>query len=220
MLRYRCLVLDHDDTVVQTLKTLSYPFFCEILDRLRPGAAVSLEDYVLHCHNLGFTEFCRQIFSFTDGELAYESSQWTPYIQSHIPDFYPGMDRVIHRQIAEGGILCVVSHSASETILRAYRHHFGLTPHRIYGSDLPRHQQKPNPYPLEDIMTRYNLKPEEILVVDDMKLACAMAQPLGIDVAYANWGDIGVEALSREMEALCPYSFASPQALHQFLFQE
>ena len=28
MLKYPCLVLDHDDTVVQTMRTLSYPCFC------------------------------------------------------------------------------------------------------------------------------------------------------------------------------------------------
>ena len=42
MLKYKCLVLDHDDTVVQTMKTLSYPFFCLELEQFRPGATMSL----------------------------------------------------------------------------------------------------------------------------------------------------------------------------------
>ena len=37
MLKYRCLVLDHDDTVVQTMRTLSYPFWCLELEQFRPG---------------------------------------------------------------------------------------------------------------------------------------------------------------------------------------
>ena len=32
MLRYPCLVLDHDDTVVQSEATVNYPFFVYILD--------------------------------------------------------------------------------------------------------------------------------------------------------------------------------------------
>ena len=60
MLKYRCLVLDHDDTVVQTEKTIGYPYFCYILDQFRPGETISLEDYVRDCHELGFAEMCRR----------------------------------------------------------------------------------------------------------------------------------------------------------------
>lgn len=42
MLKYPCLVLDHDDTVVQSERTIGYPFFCYILDQYRPGQTVSL----------------------------------------------------------------------------------------------------------------------------------------------------------------------------------
>ena len=47
MLKYRCLVLDHDDTVVQTMRTLSYPFWCLELEQFRPGTTMTLEDYIL-----------------------------------------------------------------------------------------------------------------------------------------------------------------------------
>ena len=47
MLKYKCLVLDHDDTVVQSMKTLSYPFFCIELEQFRPGTTMSMEDYIL-----------------------------------------------------------------------------------------------------------------------------------------------------------------------------
>ena len=54
MLKYKCLVLDHDDTVVQTEKTIGYPYFCYILDQFRPGETISFANYVLDCHNYGF----------------------------------------------------------------------------------------------------------------------------------------------------------------------
>ena len=68
MLKYPCLVLDHDDTVVQTEKTLGYPYFCKILDQFRPGQTISFHDYVVDCHELGFAEMTRRRWQFTPEE--------------------------------------------------------------------------------------------------------------------------------------------------------
>lgn len=218
MLKYPCLVLDHDDTVVQSMKTLSYPFFLYILEQFRPGETISIEDYILYCHNLGFMDLCRKKFGFTDEELANEHSQWMAYLRTHVPDAYPGIDAIIHRQKAEGGLLCVVSHSSYENISRDYQIHFGMQPDAIYGWDLPVEQRKPSPYPLEDILKKYPLQSEDILVVDDMKLACMMAAPLNVSVAYANWGGLDVPEIEKEMKALCKFSFSSTKELENFLF--
>ena len=219
MPKYRCLVLDHDDTVVQSMKTLSYPFWCMELELFRPGVTQSLEDYILECHNRGFAGLCRDCFHFTDEELKKEHGMWMEYIMTHTPDPYPGIERVIHRQKAEGGLICVVSHSHADNIIRDYRTHFGLEPDAVYGWELPPDQRKPNSYPLEDIMRRYSLKPEEILVVDDMKLACQMADPLDIKVAYSGWNGLGIPEIEEEMHSLCAYSFDSTEKLYKFLFE-
>lgn len=218
MLKYPCLVLDHDDTVVQSMKTLSYPFWCMELELFRPGVTQSLENYILECHNRGFAGLCRDCFQFTDDELKKEHSMWMDYIMTHTPDPYPGIAEVIHRQKAEGGLICVVSHSHADNIIRDYRTHFGVEPDDVYGWELPPHQRKPNPYPLLDIMKRYDLKPEEILVVDDMKLACQMAHPLGIKVAYSGWNGLGIPEIDTEMKSICAYSFDSTEKLYNFLF--
>ena len=36
-MRYKCLVLDHDDTVVDSTASIHYPAFLEALKILRPG---------------------------------------------------------------------------------------------------------------------------------------------------------------------------------------
>ena len=220
MMKYRCLVLDHDDTVVQTMKTMSYPFWCMELEIFRPGQTMTFEEFVLECHRRGFAGLCRDCFQFTDEELKQEHAMWMDYVMTHTPEVYPGIREIILRQKQEGGLVCVVSHSHLDNILRDYRAHFGLEPDAVYGWELPPHQRKPNTYPLEDIMTRYHLKPEEILVVDDMKLACQMAEPFGVDVAYAGWDDLGVPELREEMNRLCRYSFRSVDGLYQFLFAD
>ena len=45
MLNYRCLVLDHDDTVVRSEETVNYPSFLEALKVLRPGRTCLLYTY-------------------------------------------------------------------------------------------------------------------------------------------------------------------------------
>ena len=67
-------------------------------------------------------------------------------------------------------------------------------------------------------MTKYGFKPEEILVVDDMQLACQMAEPLGVKVAFAGWDDMGVPQQRQDMEKRCAYSFNSVAELEEFLF--
>lgn len=218
-MRYPCLVLDHDDTVVQSEKTIGYPFFCQILEQFRPGQTISLRDYVHDCHDYGFADMCRRRFRFTDDEQEAEYRAWMEHIRTNIPAFYPGIDRIIHRQQAAGGLICVVSHSSKENILRDYQVHFSTQPDAIYGWDLPEAQRKPSPYPLEDIMTRYQFTPRDLLVVDDLKLAWKMAHPLGVDVAFAAWSKADFPELSQEMRTLCNYSFDTTEKLETFLFE-
>ncbi|MBQ9761606.1 MAG: HAD family hydrolase [Oscillospiraceae bacterium] len=219
MLKYPCLVLDHDDTVVQSEKTIGYPFFCQILSQYRPGSFISFQDYVRDCHNYGFADMCRQNWQFTEQELVDEYRGWMEYVRTHIPAPFPGIGTIIRRQKEAGGLICVVSHSSIENITRDYNVHFGIQPDAIYGWDLPEHQRKPNPYPLLDIMERYHLSPKEMLVVDDMKLAWMMARPLNVPIAFAGWGKVEFPDLSQEMCQLCDYSFDSTEKLEKYLFE-
>lgn len=219
MLKYPCLVLDHDETVVQSEKTIGYPCFCQTLSRIRPERSLSLDEYVKGCHELGFVDMCRQWFDFTDAEMQEEYNDWMEYVKIHVPAPFPGIDKIIRRQKEAGGILCVVSHSSQRNISRDYEEHFSLQPDAIYGCDYPKEQQKPSSFPLEDIMRRFTLKPEDILVVDDMKLACQMAQPVDVAVAFAGWGKVDFPEIAQEMRKLCRYSFDTTTELYRFLFE-
>ena len=218
MLKYPCLVLDHDDTVVQSEATINYPYFCYILDQFRPGEKITWEEYIQGCSQLGFVEMCRQKYHFSEYELHEEYLGWKEFIRTHIPSPYPGMEEIIRRQKEEGGILCVVSHSGAENIIRDYKEHFGILPDDIYGWDLPEHQRKPNPYPLERIMAKHGLSRDQLLVVDDMKPAWEMASKTGVVSAFAAWSKIGIDKIMEEMTNLCDFSFYSPKELENFLF--
>lgn len=217
-MKYPCLVLDHDDTVVQSEATINHPYFCYILDQFRPGETISLKEYNDNCFHLGFAELCRQKYHFTDQEMDEEFRGWKAYIKDHIPDPFPGIAEVIHKQKAAGGLVCVVSHSAEETILRDYKIHFDIEPDCIFGWDLPEEQRKPNAYPLKQIMQKYKLTSDQLLVVDDMKPAYEMAKQVDVPIAFAKWGKIDCPEICKEMTQLCDYTFETPAALKKFLF--
>ncbi|MBR3978030.1 MAG: HAD family hydrolase [Oscillospiraceae bacterium] len=219
-MKYPCLVLDHDDTVVQTEATINYPYFCYILDVFRPGATITLEEYIDGCFHFGFADMCRQKYHFTEQELKDEYAGWKAYIREHIPATYSGIGRIIRRQKAAGGLVCVVSHSSEEIIRRDYQSHFGLQPDEIFGWDYPEHQRKPSSYPLQQIMAKYHLAPEQLLVVDDLKPAVEMAGKVGVSVGFAQWSKTGHNDICQEMSRLCQYTFETVEDLEHFLFDE
>lgn len=218
MLKYPCLVLDHDDTVVQSEATVNYPYFCQILDQLRPGQRITLEEYIYGCCHMGFVEMCRKKYSFSDEELQEEYLGWKNYIKTHIPAPYQGIENIIKRHKAQGGILCVVSHSVEENIKRDYMEHFTILPDDIYGWDYPEHQRKPAPYPLVSIMEKYNLTPDQLLVVDDLKPAYDMAKAVNVPIGFAMWSKLDQPDICTQMQELCDYTFTSPAELEKFLF--
>lgn len=218
MLKYPCLVLDHDDTVVQSELTVNYPFFLQVLHSIRPGAAISPEEYADGCYRIGFADMCRQRFSFTEQEIVDEYFGWKEYIKTHIPAPFPGIGDVIRRQKELGGKICVVSHSCNENITRDYSRNFGILPDDIFGWDLPEEKRKPSDYALKVIMKKYGFSPAEMLVADDMKLAYTMAKKQNVPIAFAAWGRQNCPAICKEMQELCDFSFDTPKELEHFLF--
>lgn len=217
-MKYKCIVLDHDDTVVQTEKTIGFPYFRDYIERIRPGMTLTFQEYVRDCNNMVFADMCRSRWNMTEEELSEEYLGWKAYSRVNVPAVCEGIGDVIRRQKEAGGIVCVSSLSTREIIERDFMHHFGFLPDAIYDYDLPAHQRKPNPYALEQIMADFSLTLEDILMVDDMKLGWAMANALGIDTAFAGWSKRDFPELSREMRALCSYSFDTPRDLDNFLF--
>ena len=218
MPKYPCLVLDHDDTVVQSEATVNYPFFVEFLKQYRPGMTITAHEYISECYSPGYIPMCRNRFHFTDEELETEYRAWKAHIKTHTPQAYPGIGKVLRRFQAAGGVIIVASQSAQENILRDYRLHFGIEPDAIYGWDLEPEHRKPNPYAIEQAVERYGFTKDQMLLVDDMKPAVQMARDGGIEIAFAGWGRTEFPQICKEMESLCDYSFYSTEDFEKFLF--
>ncbi len=220
MLRYPCLVLDHDDTVVASESSVNYPCFLLMLDRFRPGEFMELNEFTRWCFDPGFGNLLQQKYHFNEQEMVEEFQMWLDYSKEHLPPAFPGMKEIVLRQKAEGGLVCVVSHSSRANILRDYKTHFGIEPDLIFSWEDPEPQRKPAPYPLLHIMDRYQLKANELLMVDDLKPGCDMAKAAGVEIAYAGWGRRNVPEITEKMKNWCDYAFDTTRELEEFLFSE
>lgn len=187
MLNYRCLVLDHDDTVVRSEETVNYPSFLEALKVLCPGRTITREEFTRWCFSPGFSALCSDYIGLTPEEIDVQYDMWRSYVATHIPPPYDGLRPILTRWKQEGGLLCVSSHSARENILRDYRLHFDLEPDQIFDWDLGEDRRKPSPYALQEIMRLYDLRPDELLMVDDLKPGYDMAHACGVPFACAGW---------------------------------
>lgn len=215
-MRYSCLVLDHDDTLVKSTPEIHYPSFVETVRLLRPDMPeLTLKEFITHNFDPGFLPMCRNVYRFTDAEMEIEQEIWKRYTQ-RVPDCYDGFERLLTRYRAQGGKVCVVSHSEKRTILRDYRALFGFEPDQVYGWELPEEKRKPHPYPLDAMMETMGFAPEDLLVVDDLKLGFDMARSRGVDFAWAGWSDTAF--VTREyMTKNAPYQFGAPRELEEFL---
>ena len=199
-MKYKCLVFDHDDTVVNSTATIHHPCFVEFLREYYPGEEMDLEEYFLLNFEPGFVPMCRERYGMDDEQLAFEARYWQDYVQHHIPAAYPGIREIMERQKAAGGLVCVVSHSFDYNIRRDYAANALPEPDAVYGWERPETQRKPFPFPLEDIMARFSLQPAELLMIDDLKPGYDMARAAGVDFAAAGWSnDIApIETFMRE----------------------
>ena len=216
-LKYKCLVLDHDDTVMNSTKHVHHPAFLVALEELRPGVTMDLETYFRINFDPGFLPYCEDVPHFTPEESARELEIWRAYVKEHVPEVFPGIAEIMRTQIARGGYVCVASHSLKENILRDYAANGLPAPRLVYGWELPRELRKPNSYALDEIMRELDLKPEEILMVDDLKPGYDMANSRGVPFAAAGWA-YDVPEIRQFLQENCPLYFDTPDALKRFLF--
>ena len=218
-LKYRCLVLDHDDTVTDSTRLIHHPAFLAYLQEVRPGVTVSLEEYFRLNFHPGFLEYCEQVLHLTPAELDREMAVWTSYVATHIPKVFPGIREILTEQLRRGGAFAVVSHSLRENILRDYRANGLPEPSMVFGWELPREQRKPSPYALDRIMACMDLAPEELLMVDDLKPGYDMAAQRGVPFAAAGWA-YDVPEIRAFLQENCPLYFDTTEGLYEYLFGE
>ena len=216
-LRYQCLVLDHDDTVVNSTATVHYPSFVDYMKLYHPEIHMTLEEYFRYNFDPGVVAMFTDICGLTLEEMHHEEVFWKEYVKQRIPEAYPGIREILEEQRARGGLITVVSHSYSENILRDYRANGLPEPDLVFGWESPPQERKPAPFPLLRIMERFSLRPEELLVLDDLKPGYDMAQAAGVPFAAAGWAN-DIPEIESFMRRNTPRYFKTVSELKDFLF--
>jgi phosphoglycolate phosphatase/pyrophosphatase PpaX len=218
-IKYKCLVLDHDDTVVDSSASIHYPSFVEYLKIARPHLAdkYTVEEYFEKNFNPGILELFTDEIGLSEAELEEEEAFWREYVKNHIPNAYPGMSEIIADFKAAGGIVVVDSHSLTDNIIRDYKANALPEPDYIYGWDIPKEMRKPAPGTILDLMERFDLKAEDILVVDDLKPGYDMARAAGVAIAAAGWAH-NVKGIRDFMTQNCEYFLERVEDLRKVIF--
>ena len=217
-MRFPCLVVDHDDTVVDSTATVHFPCFVEYMAKFHPNIHYTLEQYLTDNFDPGIVALFRDIIRMSDEEIAHEERYWNAYVQNHVPKAYEGMRELLWEQKNRGGRLCVVSHSYTHNILRDYRENGLPEPDMVFGWESEPDKRKPSTYPLLKIMAEYGLEPAQLLMLDDLKPGYDMARACGVSFAAAGWSN-DVPQIESFMRANCGLYFKTVPELRAYLFE-
>ena len=220
-MKYSCLILDHDDTAVDSTAEIHYPAHLEIMKQLRPDLQpVDLENWFRKNFDPGIMEFLKGELGFSEKELQDEIEIWRDYTLNRTPHFYPGFLELVQKFRDSGGIVAVVSHSESDIIKKHYEiatNGNRFQPDIIYGWTNEASERKPHPYPVQQIMAKYQLAATEVLVVDDLKPGVDMAKSAGVSIAAAGWAH-QIPEIKTYMQEHCDIYLSSIEAFAEYIF--
>jgi phosphoglycolate phosphatase/pyrophosphatase PpaX len=188
VLRYRCLLIDHDDTAVDSTSAVHYPAHLEALRELRPGRTPPTREQWLLRNFHGIMDYLEGDLGMTQAELVREMEIWRSWTGTHVPPFFPGFLDLLADYRSHGGLVAVISHSEAGVIERHYRAQVPpFAPDLIFGWEQEAGKRKPSPWPVQEALRRFGCPAAEALVVDDLKPGVVMARAAGVDFAAAGW---------------------------------
>ena len=221
-MRYRCLLIDHDDTSVDSSPSIHHPAHLEQLKRLgREKDAVGVDEWMKINYSPGILEYLDKTLKLNDEEKKLCYRVWREYSLERIPDFFPGMLKLLKRFKDAGGIVVVVTHSEKEMVeahYKAQKEIPGFFPDRIIGWTGDSSKNKPDPWPVFDVIREFGVRKEEILVVDDLKPGILMAQQAGVDTAGVGWSH-RIPEIIEDMKKSCTYYVRSIEELKKLIFE-
>jgi len=216
-MRYKCLITDHDDTLLDSTVEIHYPCMVECLDVLRPGTPLSFDEFAHYNFDLGFHAYANDVLHLTPEEKVKQAAIWHKWVETHHAAFFPRAIEVLTRFKNAGGIVVVSSHNEAKHIVKDFEHAGCPLPDAIYGWDLDIEKRKPAVYTIEQIEQRFGIAREDMVMLDDMKIGYNMCKAAGVDFIYADWA-LKPERLRREMRQLATYTAENFLEVENILF--
>jgi len=190
-MRYKCLLIDHDDTSVDSTPYIHYPAHQEQMRQLgRDKEILDLSDWFRVNYHPGIRPYLQEILKLSPQEQDTCYRIWREFTIKEDPPFFPGFLDLMKRFTDQGGRIFVISHSEADIIKGHYLRQKdipGFMPHEIYGWTGDPLKTKPHTWPVDQIRTKYGYSPREMLMIDDLKPGIQMAQKAGIDSIGAGW---------------------------------
>lgn len=221
-MRYRCLILDHDDTAVDSTRRVHHPAHRRAMQVLRPGSEpADLETWFAKNFDPGILSYLKDELGFSDQELALEEEIWRGFTSKELPCFYPGFVEALAAYRERGGSIVVASHSEERVIRGHYRagcNGHPVEPDLVFGWELGQDRRKPNPYPVLETLRRLDLAPSDVLVVDDLKPGIDMAMAAGVDAAAAGWSH-DIPEIREFMREHCVTTFDRVAEFAEFILE-
>ena len=77
-MKYKCLVLDHDDTVVASSEAIHYPSFIEYLKDFRPHLVnnYTFESFIIKNFDPGIVALLHDEVGLSEEEMKHEEGYW------------------------------------------------------------------------------------------------------------------------------------------------
>ncbi len=220
-MKYRCLLIDHDDTSVESSHSIHHPAHREQMKQLgRENETVAFEEWMRINYDPGLLDYLDKILKLSENEKELCYHVWREYAHKRIPHFYPGILKVLKQFRDKGGYIVVVSHSEAgmvEAHYKAQKEIPGFSPDRIIGWTGDSSRNKPDPWPVLEVIRTYGVEKSEILVVDDLKPGIIMATTAGVDTVGVGWSH-RIPEIINDMKSSCTYYADSIADLEKILF--
>jgi len=220
-MKYKCLIIDHDDTTVDSTPSIHYLAHREQMKRIGREKEIStLEEWFKVNFDPGFSVYIDSVLKLSEEEKKICYEIWREFTTVLTPPFFEGMLNLLQDFRDKGGVIAVVSHSEADIIRSHYEKQKeipGFAPDIIIGWTGEPEKQKPNTWPVEEVMKEFNLSREDILVVDDLKPGITMAKRAGVDSVGVGWSHnlpVIRDAISKD----CTYFLYSVDELRNIVF--
>ena len=219
-IRYKCIVIDHDDTTINSTQSIHYPSyvdFCEKYMKNKNYKMLTMPEYIRMMWDWDFDEYLRKEMKLNDEEYKIQYESWLSFCEKGNPEMFDGFLEMLKEFRKRGGIIAVCSHSEAKDIKRHYEK-YNFYPDEIFGFVLNHPEYcKPNTYPIDTLKEKYHLESKDICVIDDLYPGIEMAKKSGVDpigVLYAE----GHELIIDDMKKICKEVFCSVKDLSNYLF--
>jgi phosphoglycolate phosphatase/pyrophosphatase PpaX len=221
-MRYPCLIIDHDDTAVDSTRRVHHPAHVRTMELLRPHQqAVDLDTWFAKNFDPGIMPYLVDELGMAEDELAVEFRVWREFTARLVPQFYPGFIHALAAYQEQGGAIVVASHS-EEHVIRSHYQAAGdgrpVVPDLVFGWELGPEKRKPEPFPVLETLRQLQLDRSDVLVVDDLKPGVDMACAAGVDVAAACWSH-DIPAIREFMQRTCVATFATVDEFGAFILR-